>query len=288
MKPLQLGMDWSRSEVEVYDPRSNRTRKFAQPEDVAKAYPGAHIFTESTMESYELQRRNAVIAAFAATGCKVATFKTDRTAQFRIKHGISKSDTNDSKVLYRLGTETDISPSELAPLRESDPIRETIQDFLVEDRYLRNGADSKALAQQFLKEVIPPTHLHDFIFSGKKFRNPVGRILAVAQEVRKANRGYREFRRQVGNYGNGYGSMPRSEFYWWWVRTVLNARLKQAGVTKKYKEILNAATQKPQKIRKWSEQELVMRKQTMKDATNAAKWLWQLTSNSDASTFFLA
>lgn len=274
---LAIGMDWSRSEVEVYDPRINTTVKFPQPEDVAKAFPGVRIFTESTMESYELQRRSEVVQTFEKYGCKVDTFKTDRTAQFRIKHGISKSDAADAKVLYRLGTETNLSPSRLCLLREEDLVRDGIKLSLVEDRYLRNGKESKAIADKFLAGVIVPETVKEFIFSGKKYRNPVGRLLTVAQAVRAAGAGYREFRRQVGNYGNGYGSMPRSEFYWWWVRTVLNARLKAVGITKKYKEILNAATSKPMKIRKWSEKELTMRKQTLKDATKAAQYLWQLT-----------
>jgi hypothetical protein len=43
----------------------------------------------------------------------------------------------------------------------------------------------------------------------------VGRILYVAEEVRKAGGGYREFRRRLGNYGNGFKGIMRSEINNW-------------------------------------------------------------------------
>lgn len=271
-----IGVDWSRTEIKVYDPRTRGVRTFSTLEEAAPFYKGAFLVLESTTESYELQRRQIVLDAFEKNDIEAWGFKTDRTAQFRIKNKVKKSDAGDAKTIYRIATETKIALHRLGPLTQNDPIRDKIKNFLVKDRYAYDGEKSRALAEKLIKNV--PEEFKQFIFSGKEYRKQVGRILAVAQEVRRAKRGYREFRRQLGNYGNGYASMPRSEYYWWWVRVVLNARLKALGIEKKYTKIQDAASGKEEKLRKWTAKELELKTQIMRQAVKAAQYLWRATA----------
>jgi hypothetical protein len=283
-----IGVDWSRSGVDVYDPQTG-SKRFPSLEAVAESYPGSMLVLEATSESYELQRRSVVLEAFKKYDVSAYCYHTQRTAKFRIENNINKSDASDAKVIYRIATETPLSLHRFESLLEDDVLRDGIEQAVIEDRYLRDGASSALLAKEHLSAINIPSEFQEFIFSGKKYRKQVGRILLAAAKVRKAGRGYREFRRVLGNYSNGFGSILRSEFYWWWVRTVLNARLKKASIKKTYFERADEKTGKNMKIRRWSEQEIELRKQTMKDATKAAQFLWSATRNElNPSTYLLA
>jgi len=276
-----IGVDWSRAKVDVYDSSTGKFQTFPNLEKAAEAFPKTMFVLESTGESFELQRRETVLKAFDKYDIDARCSNTKYTAQFRMKHEIGKSDSGDAKVLYRIFTETKLSWGRFAPIIESDPIRKSIGKFLVEDRYLHDKKKSEALAQKYLGQVAVPDEFKEFIIAkqGKKkteYRKPVGSILAVAKTVVDAKGGYRVFRNQLGNHGQGYGSMPRSEFYWWWVRIVLNKRLKELGVKKKYKEIPDAKTGVPKKLRQWTTKEQQLKKQAMKDAVKAAQWLWKV------------
>ena len=63
-------------------------------------------------------------------------------------------------------------------------------------------------------------------FMSGKCRAQVRRFVAVALRVRKAGKGFREFRRQIGNYAKKYGR----KFYWLWTSAITYARLKKAGL----------------------------------------------------------
>jgi len=258
-----IGVDWSRVRgADVYDPKTDTVINFPNLEAVAVAYPGSFLVLEAPSESYELQRRAMVLEAFEKADIVAYCYKSQRTAWFRKSFLIKKSDKTDAKVIYRIATETRLSLHRFLPLMDDDPIREAVKAFLVKDRYLYNGKQSVELAKTLLKGKTAPC-AEDILLSGKAYRKQIGRILAVAQEVRKAGRGYREFRRQLGNYGNGYASMPRSEFYHWWARMITNARLDR-HVAKMLANIT-------------PEQRLVHR-QVLKESTKAAKWLWSLTA----------
>lgn len=258
-----IGVDWSRTGVEVYDPRVGESVKFLNLEEVAQAHPGCFLVLETTAESYELQRRATVLQAFETHDIIAYGYKTQRTAWFRKQFLIEKSNKADAQVIYRIATETTLSLHRFELLPEGDPTRQAIKKFLVHDRYMHNGEESEQLSEKYLDGVSIPDEFKELIFAGKKYRKQVGRILAVAVEVRKANRGYREFRRQLGNYGNGYASMPRSEFYHWWTRMVTNARLGRHVA-----KALNVLTDDQRKVHR----------QVLKDATAVAKYLWRLTS----------
>jgi hypothetical protein len=236
---------------------------------------------ESTGESFELQRRAVVLEAFDKYDIDARCSNTKYTAHFRMKNEVGKTNSGDAKVLYRIFTEKKLSWSRFSPIVEDDEIRDKIQKFLVEDRYMHNKKKTEALSQKYLSKQVIPSEFADFIVSkqGKKktdYRKPVGSILAVADMVVSHKSGYRVFRKQLGNHGQGYGSMPRSEFYWWWVRIILNKRIKEQGIVKKYKEIPDAKTGVPKKLRQWTQEENDLKKQSMKDAVKAAQYLWRV------------
>jgi len=239
---------------------------------------------ESTGESFELQRRKIVLDAFDMYDIDARCSNTKYTAQFRMKYEVPKSNDGDAKVLYRIFTETKLSWCRFASLIKSDPIRKATEKFLIRDRYLFDKKNTQKLMQKHLSQITIPSEFEEFILAkqGKKreYRKPVGSVLAVAENVASSDGGYRIFRKQLGNYGQGYGSMPRSEFYWWWVRVVLNKRLKVLGVEKKYKMIPDAKTGQPKKLRQWTNEETKLKKQAMKDAVKAAQWLWRVVRSS--------
>jgi hypothetical protein len=276
------GVDWSRSKVFVYDPLTDQSDVFASLEEAAKAkaIEGERItfFIEATAVSFELQLRAAVLSAFEENRVDAYCFQTGLTSNFRIKHNISKDDKNDAKAIYRIATETKFTLHEFKALRDEDPVREEVEDAIIEDRYLTDSETTLAIAKKVLSgQEIPELFVPFIRDSVNKIRPQVGRILLAAQLVKQQGRGYREFRRIVGNYSNGYGSMLRSEFYWWWVRTVLNARLKKAGVVKETKSVgTNKKTGEETFVRAWTPKEQEMKKQAMQDATKAAKFLWHL------------
>ena len=221
-----LGLDWQRSKVDVYDSTTKGFKEFKNIEEAAEAYPGSMFILEATGESYELQRRDQTLKALDEFNVLAYCYKTQKTARFRKALKITKSDKKDARTIYRIGTETKFSLHRFSSLVEADPIRESIKDFLVEDRYLHDGAKSYALAEKYLTGTAIPEDFRVFLFSGKDYRAQIGRILSVALEVRKHGRGRRMFECQLGNYGNGYTSMPRSEFYYWWARGVFRTRYK--------------------------------------------------------------
>ena len=259
-----IGVDWNRTEVQVYDPRTGTTAQFRNLEDVAAAYPGTFLVLESSSESFELQRRALVLAEFAKKDIVAYCYKTQFTAKFRRRHGIDKSDKNDAKVIYRIATETKLSLHVFGPLVErGDGLRKIIASSLIEDRYLHNNAVTISTLAE-LKDPVPE-EFDSILYAEKKlkrssrarkFRAPIGRFVAVALEVRKAGRGYREFRRQLGNYSNGYASMPRSEFYSGLVRHISNARLGKI------------------KVADMNEAQRGAHRKVMRDVTQAVKWIW--------------
>ncbi len=270
-----IGVDWSRDKIDVYDPRQEKVKIFSNLEEVAENYPGTFLVLEATAESYELQRREKVLQAFEDNDVQAYCFPSKRTAKFRVENNIKKSDAKDAKVIYCIGTQTELALHRFGPLFGNDKIRNEIEPAVIEDRYLYDGEQCYAVATKLLTGVTIPVEFRDFIFTGKKFRKQIGRILIAAQAVKKAGRGYREFRRIIGNYSNGYASILRSEYYWWWIRTVLNARLKLTDIKKKYSERVNEKTGTPMKIRIWSDRELKIRKQVMRQAVKAAQFLWR-------------
>jgi len=259
-----LGLDWSRVKgVDLYNPETDTVEQFDSLELAAVAHPNSLFVLEATGESYELQRRQVVLDAFESHDVVAYCFKTQRTAWFRKAFNLPKSNAGDAKVIYRIATETTLSLHRFQALHETDPIRDEVANFLMQDRYLHNGSQTEEIAGKYLKGLAVPTEYTDLIFAGKKPRKQIGRMLAVAEVVRKNHRGYREFRRQIGNYSNGYGCMARSEFYHWWTRMVTNARLGRHVA-----KALGSLTV----------DQKVVHRQVLKEATIAARLLWRLTA----------
>jgi hypothetical protein len=103
-------------------------------------------------------------------------------------------------------------------------------------------------------------------------------LLIAAQEVRKIGLGWRTFRRQVGNYGQGFRCMLRSEYQHWLVRVVLNARMKKAGFEKIVQSShLDPKTKEMIEVKLLSKEQETMKKQVMRDMNKVLKYIWKLT-----------
>jgi hypothetical protein len=96
-----------------------------------------------------------------------------------------------------------------------------------------------------------PDEFQSWIYDAEgQYRPQVGRVLFTAEVVRKAGRGYREFRRQLGNYSNGYNSVMHQEINSW--ITALLAETGDTGNREEARELRN-------------------------ECTKVCKFLWQLT-----------
>jgi hypothetical protein len=267
-------IDWSRSEVVAFHPK-NIIKKFSTLEKFAEVHPKTFVILESTGESYELQRRAQVLEAFKKYDVEAWSYNPKYTARYRQSVGVEKTtDEDDAHYIYLVGTTTKLTLKPFTQLARrnddntrNDGLRNTIKDALVTDRYLYNGEHTMQLAAKYIDTHSVPKEYVALIFTGKKFKAPVGRLLQVAINVKNSGRGYREFRRQVGNYGQGYPSMARSEFYFWWVGKTTMSKFKQALGLKKKPDML---TDEQRTL------EIKIRKEIMKMATSAMKWLWRL------------
>ena len=282
-----LGLDWSRIGVYVYDPRDNKVRQYKTIEQAAAANPGCSIVFEATAESFELSRRDAVLQSLKENGIDAYVYNTRYTKIFRLKHGIEKTDPADAKVIYRVATETNLSLHRFGPLRDGDPLGSRISEFVITDRSVHKGKTSLPYAEKYLGKILPkrqravsivPEFFQPWIYDSQgKYRTQVGRILFVAEQVRKDGRGYREFRRQLGNYGNGLGRIMRSEINWWWTRPRLLAKMKSIGLKAEKKSVTkNGQTVS---VRTWPQNELSLKRETMNGGVKAAQYLWRLTEN---------
>jgi len=290
-----LGLDWKRDVVHVYDPRTSKVKIFPNIEEAAAFYPGCSFVFEATAESFELFQRKRVLCSLEVHNIDAYVFNTRYTKNFRLKHDIEKSDSEDAKTIYRIATETKTSLHRFGLLRDGDPLRSRISEFVIADRSVYKGETTRPFAEKYFGKILTktqrkkqgkpsvvPEQYQECIYgSGGKYRAQVGRILFVAEEVRKENLGYREFRRQLGNYDQGFGSIMRSEVNWWWNRSRLRAAMKAQGLKAETK----AGTKNGEsiRIRTWPEPERLLRREVAKKGVNAAKFLWQVTASPTAS-----
>lgn len=288
-------VDWARGKVTVAF-QDGRVEQFKSFEDAAKYckgltqdYKGFIWVTESTADSYELQFRQRDLAIMEAYSIRTYCFNPKYTSRYRILHGISKSDQHDAEVILKIFLETRMTCGRLKPLIEKgkDTLRVVIEEQLVEDRYLHDGDVSLKIANKYLPrwEDVPEKYL-EFLYVGTKAKKPkvrklkpsIGKLLMVALGVREENLGWRTFRRLMGNYGQGYHSMARSELYNHLIRNITYARMKDLGIPrKKIKSHIDPKTGEERNISVPSPQEDAVRKQVMKEMAKVLRYLWDLT-----------
>jgi len=302
-EPL-LALDWSRKKVDVYDARTCTVETFKTIEEFAQKHPGCSVFLETTAESYELDRRKEVLAALKAANIDTYSYNPRDTMRFRLDNHIEKSDPADAKVIYRVATETKKTLKRFGPLREPlieegsrDPLGERIFKFVIIDRpyegkktleyankYLGKSLTKRQLKSGKVPAVVVPSEFHDFIYgSDGKYRKSIGRMLYVAEEVRNAARGKREFRRLLGNYSNGYGSIMRSEYYHWWIKSIVETKMKARGI--KLEKTSVTIKGKEEFRRLWTEEALALRREVMVQAQKVAEYLWRLTAASEVVSY---
>lgn len=282
------GIDWSRGEI-IVNVENKPIAKFKTLAEAAPHYKGYIWVLESTADSFELQNRQIDLDAIKSADIWAWCFNPNFTSKYRIKwNDIPKSDESDSEVIRRIFTETKVTCKRFSQLIKSDLLREQIKKYTVRDRQYQ-GEESIAIAKKYLpKFEDTPEYLLEFIYKpssikAKKPKNPtpkcqIGRLLMICLIVREARLGFRTLRKQVGNYGQGYGCMARSEYYYWLVRIILNARMKKLGIKNTTKHsYIDPKTKKEVENRIWSDKEIEMNKQAMREMEKVLKWLWKLT-----------
>jgi hypothetical protein len=299
-EPL-YALDWSRKKVDVYNPHTGN-EKFKNIEEVARTLAQRHpdgcsLVLESTTESYELDRRKVVLTALNEANIDTYSYDPRHTKNFRLDNDIEKSDPADARVIYFVATETKKSLKRFGLLREPvqeggprDPLGSRIFKFVILDRpyegkktleyaikYLGKPLTKTQVKKGMVPTVVVPSEYHDFIYGGGgKYRKQIGRFLYAAEEVRNEGRGLRPFRRLVANYSNGFGSIMRSEYYHWWIESILKAKMKERGIKLERKPVIKRG--KATTVRIWTEEARALRREVMTQAQKVVNYLWHLTA----------
>ncbi len=289
-KTVILGVDWSRKVIDVYNGETWDVVS-SLPELAAK-YPHSIVILEATAESFELWKRLKALEAFKENDVEVYCFPTHWTAKYRKMHNIAKTGPADAKSIYEIATTWPRTLCRFKERRTDDKLGKEIAAFLIFDRNACDGEETMKLAEQYLQNY--PAEFKEFIEAGSKskptkatakprksnkpkkqqFRKQPARFLHVAVELRKAGEGYEEFRRQIGNYAQGYGRMTRSEYYHWWVMPITNARIKQAG-----QKIRKKKEEQESWFNRLTDQQKQIHRQVMKDANKVLKYIWKCTAS---------
>jgi hypothetical protein len=288
-------MDWSRSKTLTRIKKGEITSSKSLIEAISSLPDGCIIVLESTAESFELQNRQAVLDMIHSKNIEARCFSPRHTSRYRMKWGIPKSDEIDVEVIYRIFTEENLTCSKFKQIidKEQDKLRIYSQKALIKDRRYE-GEESLKMIEKYLPDFSKvPLDLQECIYKPTKAKNPrkrtpriqVPRYLIIARAVRDAGRGYRTYRRLIGNYGNGFGSMARSEFNYHHVGSICDARVKNAGIERTFKEgDIDPKTRERKNVPHWTEQEYKIHKDTLKDTSRVVKWLWNLTGSQCVST----
>lgn len=282
-----IAVDWSRSKVDVYDGKTNRVCHNLI--EVAQEYPNTLIVLESTTESFELQNRQTVLDAFKKNNIKAYCFSPKHTARARMLLGIKKTDATDAAVIFHIFTKTTLTCSVLKQIveKEKDKLRIVSQKALIKDRREDSEESLKMIERYIPNFTEVPVRLHEYLYQPTKSKKPrsrkpkiqVPRYLIVASMVRQAGYGFRTFRRLIGNYGNGFGCMARSEFYHHHVGSVCDAKVKAAGIQRTFvKGETDAKTGQQKNVPKWTPIEYKLHKEAMKGVSGIVKWLWRQTA----------
>lgn len=298
-----IGIDWGGSTIHTYNP--NRQELIKEYPSFIKAaesgeYDNCIWVTESTAESFALDLRQNDLDAMKKHGITTYCFNPRTTARYRDMFGLAKTNGKDAEVIYLIFTTTALTCNRFKQLwaKGSDVLREKVKTLAVEDRCRYQNKNSELASVKYLPSFDTMTDLQkEFSYSFSDFkkltkrqekaktakkvskrvflpvphRPSVGKLLMLMEAVRQEKRGWRTVRRLVGNYGQGYGGIHRSEFFHHIVKETTTARLKTKGL-KVEKIIKNNKIKTDQ-----SPQLLAERKQVMKDADKYLKWLWKLT-----------
>lgn len=280
-----LSLDWSRSAVHVYDPRTDEVTVYSNIEEFTGYVQNVSLILESTAESYELDRRLLVLEAFKAANIDPWGYDPKFTARYRDENDIEKTDTNDARVIYKVGTETSLVLHRFGPLRNDDVLRDEITKYVVLDRSGYDGALTMKLTEKYFgvqgrkktfNNSIPEQFRPLMYGSNRAYRKQIGRILYTAEMVRKAKRGYDEFRRQIGDYGNGYGSIMHSEVFHHLMMGQVKQQMKELGI--KATRVSRMTDGEERMVRQWTPAERQLKKETMRLTRKLTRYLWDMTA----------
>ena len=189
----------------------------------------AEIYIESTAMSYDLRRWDNFLVVAQSTSPKGANSiaatriftLSPRITSWRRKGG--KSDMEDARTIARLVREGLVHFSEARPRGRHDvtnALRERITKAVVPARRTKYDPTLPQMAQA-LADLPDPKEAPEPLRKGKRkvvYLPTHAYSLAIAARiVLEAGGDWREFRRQVGNFGAGYPSLLRSNYYKHWL-----------------------------------------------------------------------
>lgn len=295
-----IGVDWSEKKVDVYE-EGKEPKEYASLVEMAPHYTGYLMGIESTANSYKTQDRKTAVDALKANDIEPWCYRPKYTADKRIENGVKKSNTGDAKTIYEVFTTSSMTCHRFKPFlwwgKRGNPMREKVNTVIRDDRYQAGGDLALEIAKKYIRyEDVSQENLR-FVYTASvlkvkrptKAREPkksIGRLLMAAEECRAQGRGWEEFRRMAGNYGQSYPSMLRSEFYYHIVQPVIESELTAAGVKldKEASEHTDAKTGETWSSHKWNTDASKIKKEVFKSASRMLKWLWRLT-DPKAQTF---
>ena len=208
-----VAFDWSFSLVHVtFDGSTVIT--YATLDDLLDRLATPHrLVGESTFESWDPQRRQAVLARIEASDHHLDVFRPRHTARARKVWGIDKSDVEDVKVIWRLAHHPRFV---LHPAGDVDEVWRTRFAELQHDyNAMRLAKAPKAhMAAQAAAVLGPPsalTAVERAVLVGSGKYNPT--LLAALWFCAERRLSRTEMERVLGLYGSAYPSLLRSEVH---------------------------------------------------------------------------
>lgn len=191
-------------------------------ESFLNGHPNAFIILECSFESIDLEKRNRLIIIQRQNGNPLHTIAPRSTANLRIKYGFGDRKTNeiDAHMIACLWLEGHHFKAASTALTGMERVREIEFWMKLKRPYvlLRSWGWPKNEVSHFLATLPPIDLMGDETFSklacvidddGKYVPSIV--MAAIIPAI--AASGKKEFRRLVGNWGNGKPSVFRSAFY---------------------------------------------------------------------------
>lgn len=171
------------------------------------------VVVEATFESYEVERRELLVARARSDGHEIVGFRPHHTARRREELGLTKSDINDACVIWNLAEEGRVWAY---PILDPDPGWAAYRESVNHEYMQIRAAGEKGLLVGEAKAIIGPwrsrrDELGALGASSGSGYMPSG--LAAACFAAKHVSSRENFERILGLHGSGYPGILRSEIH---------------------------------------------------------------------------
>ena len=210
-RPL-VAVDWSLHGIHVTQTGRSVTFYPSFDELLETLTQPARVVCEATVESWDPERRDALLTKFRTSGHEIYVFRPIHTARFRKRHDIEKSDENDTRVIYRIATQGRLHLYPAPALDRSwSAERERVNARYVQLRLAGRKPGLVELATGILGPYTAlPDELRHALGSGKGYSPSL--LAAVTFATAHAN-SRSTWERLLGLHGSGYPTVLRSDVH---------------------------------------------------------------------------